>query len=178
MAILHRLMRYMDTPGEEVSGFRDRVLCLVGYILPRHQYLTVDVPGTTFHLGTVPVRVPIVAAINALVPTWDDPAVPLGPFPEDAPETELVRPHHVQRLPGYLAAIVLVHRHGVTVKVAYQQENTWSGCFRLEGSSRPALTYSRGSEPPPPPMVVPSCSTICCHYTYQSTSTVTSRVTR
>jgi hypothetical protein len=34
VAIVHRLMRYMDMPGEEESGFNDRVLGLLGDIMP------------------------------------------------------------------------------------------------------------------------------------------------
>ena len=109
----------MDMPGEEASGFHDRVLGLIGDLMP-HQYPTVDVPGTTFHLVGMPVRVPTVAAMNTLLPTWEDPLIPLGPFAEDAAETEVVRPRHVQLVPGYLAAM-LVHRRGVTAKIAYQE---------------------------------------------------------
>ena len=44
VAILHRLMRYMDMPGKEASGFHDRVLGLAGDLMP-HQYPTVvEVP--------------------------------------------------------------------------------------------------------------------------------------
>jgi hypothetical protein len=78
VAVLHRLMRFMDMTGKEVSGFHDRVLGLVGDIMP-HQYPTVDVPGTTFHLVNTPVRVPTMAAMNAILSAWDDPATPLGP---------------------------------------------------------------------------------------------------
>ena len=38
VVVLHRLMRYMDMPGEEASGFHDRYLGLVGDIRP-HQYI-------------------------------------------------------------------------------------------------------------------------------------------
>jgi hypothetical protein len=57
VAILHLLIRYIGTPGKEACGSHDRALGLVEDILP-HQYLTVDVPGSTFHLGTAHVRVP------------------------------------------------------------------------------------------------------------------------
>ena len=49
VSILHRLMRYMDMPGEDDSGFHDRHLGLLGDIRP-HQYPTVEVPSTVFHL--------------------------------------------------------------------------------------------------------------------------------
>jgi hypothetical protein len=57
VAILHRLMRYMDMPGEEASGFHDRVLGLAGDLMP-HQYHTVEVPQSAFHLVSAAVRVP------------------------------------------------------------------------------------------------------------------------
>ena len=117
--MVHRLMRFMDLPGEEASGYHDRVLGLLGDIMP-HQYPVVEVPSTCFHLVGNAVRVPTMAAMNVLLPTWEDPSVPLGPFLEDAAETEVVRPRHIQLVPGYLAAL-LVHRRGVTAKMAYQE---------------------------------------------------------
>lgn len=61
VAIVHRLMRYMDMPGEEDSGFHDKVLGLLGDIMP-HQYpATIEVPSTAFHLVGAPVRVPTTA---------------------------------------------------------------------------------------------------------------------
>jgi hypothetical protein len=89
VSILHRLMRYMDMPGEEASGFHDQHLGLLGDIRP-HQYPTVGVPSTVFHLVGTPVRVPTVAVMTAHMATWEDSTVPLGPFEEDAPETEVV----------------------------------------------------------------------------------------
>ena len=53
MTILHRLMKYMDLPGEAELGFHDRVLCLNGDILP-HQYPVVDVTSMLFHLVGTP----------------------------------------------------------------------------------------------------------------------------
>jgi hypothetical protein len=119
VTVVHRLMRFMDLPGEEASGYHDRVLGLVGDILP-HQYPVVEVPSTCFRLVGNAVRVPTTAAMNVLLPTWEDPSVPLGPYLEDAGETEVVRPRHIQLVPGYLAAL-LVHRRGVTAKIAYQE---------------------------------------------------------
>lgn len=109
VAILLRLMRYMDISGEEEpSGFHDRVLGLVGDIIP-HQYPTVDVPSTIFHLAGAPVRVPTVATMGMLLtPTWDNPSVPLGPFTVEVGETEMVRPRNVQLVPGYLAALLII----------------------------------------------------------------------
>lgn len=69
--IVHRLMRYMDLPGEPASGFHDHVLGLLGDILLLQQYPAVDIPGTTFHLLVVatPVRVPTDAGMALLLPT-------------------------------------------------------------------------------------------------------------
>ena len=121
VAVVHRLMKYMDFPGEPESGFHDRVLALLGDNMP-HQYPTVEVPVTIFHLVGAPVRVPTTAAMQTLLPTtWADPATRLSPSYTDADlETEVVRPRHVQLLPCRYAAI-LVHRPGVTPKVAYQE---------------------------------------------------------
>ena len=119
VSVVHRLMRYMDMPGEPPSGYHDRVLGIMGDIMP-HQYPTVEVPGTAFHLVAGPVRVPTTAAMITHLPTWEDPAIPLGPYLEEEPETEVVQPRHVQLLPGYYAAL-LVHRRGVLAKTAYQE---------------------------------------------------------
>lgn len=119
VAILHRLLRYVDTPGDEPSGYHDRVLGLLGDILP-HQYPVVDVPGTTFHLVNTAVRIPSIAAMDALLPTWGDPQIALGPYTEEDPETEVVRPRHVQLLPGRYAAL-LIHRRRIKAKQAYQE---------------------------------------------------------
>ena len=88
-------------------------------ILP-HQYPTIEVPGTVFHLVNTPGRVPTTAGMVALIPTWEDPTIPLGPFTEEDPETEVVRPRHIQYLPGYYAAH-FVHRRGVNAKVAFEE---------------------------------------------------------
>ena len=119
VTVLHRLMKYMDMPGEPESGYHDRIVGLLGDLLP-HQYPTVEVPGTVFHLVGTAVRVPTTDAMNALVATWDYAAVPLGPYTEADPETEVVRPRNAQLLPAYYAAL-LVHRQGVTAKTAYQE---------------------------------------------------------
>ena len=100
VGVLHRLMRYMDMPGEPESGYHDQVLGLLGDIMP-HQYPAVEVPGTMFHLVGAPVRVPTTAGMAVLLPTWNHPHVPLGPYTDEDPETEVVRPRHVQIIPGY-----------------------------------------------------------------------------
>lgn len=56
----------------------------------------------------------------ALLPTWQDPAVALGPYTEQDPETEVVRPRHTQLIPGHLAAL-LIHRRRIRAKQAYQE---------------------------------------------------------
>ena len=121
VVILHRLLRYMDLPGDDPSGFHDNVLGLVGDILP-HQYPTVEVPGTCFHLVGAAVRVPTVAAMAALLPTWEADTPLLGPYgdQEQGLETELVRPRYTQLIPGRYAAM-LVHRRRVPPRQAYQE---------------------------------------------------------
>ncbi|KAI2491966.1 hypothetical protein MHU86_22586 [Fragilaria crotonensis] len=106
-------------PGEPESGFHDRVIGITGDIMP-HQYPIVDVPSALFHLIGTPVRVPTNDGMVALIPTWVDPTVPLGPYTEVDPETEVVRPRNIQIVPGYYAAL-LVHRRGVTAKTAFQE---------------------------------------------------------
>ena len=119
VTIVHRVVRYMDTPGDDDTGYNDKVLGLLGDILP-HQYTVVEVPGTAFHLVGNAVRVPTEGAMNALLPTWEDPATALGPYTEQDPETEVVRPRYLQLVPGTLAALIL-HRRRVTAKQAYQE---------------------------------------------------------
>lgn len=120
VAIVHRLLRFMDMPGETASGYHDRVLGMLGDIMP-HQYPTVEVPSTAFqHLVGTAVRLPTTDAMKAHLATWDDPMVPLGPFTDQEPETEVNRPRHAQLIPCRYAAL-LVHRRGVSAKVAYQE---------------------------------------------------------
>ena len=119
VSVLHRHMHYMDMPGKPESGFHDQVLGLLGYIVP-HQYPAVEVQGTTFYLVGAPVRVPTTAGMVVLLPTWDHPNAPLGPYTDEDPETEVVRPRHVQIIPGYYAAL-LMHWHGISAKMAYQE---------------------------------------------------------
>lgn len=94
VVVIHRVLRYLDSPGDDPSGFKDRVVALLGDILP-HQYPAVEVLGTAFHLVTTAVRVPTVAAMDALIPTWADPTTALGPYVEADPETEVVRPRYL-----------------------------------------------------------------------------------
>lgn len=120
VVVVHRLVRYLDAPGDDPSGLHDRVLGLMGDILP-HQYPTVEVPGTAFHLVGNAARVPTTAAMTALIPTWDDNLTPvLGPYTEADPETEVIRTRHIQLVPGRYAAL-LVHRRRVRPKQAYQE---------------------------------------------------------
>ena len=119
IVILHRLIRYMDLPGDDPSGYHDRLLGLVGDILP-HQYPTVEIPATAFHLVGTAVRVPTVGAMAALVPAWAEEDQTLGPYTEQDPETEVVRPRNIQLVPGRYASL-LVHRRRVHPKQAYME---------------------------------------------------------
>ena len=56
----------------------------------------------------------------AHLPAWADPTIPLGPYAEEDAETEVVRPRNIQVIPGYYAALLL-HRRGVSAKVAFQE---------------------------------------------------------
>ena len=56
-----------------------------------HQYpQVVEIPASAFHLVQTPVRISTVAAIVTLLPTWEDPSVPLGPCTDVDPETEVM----------------------------------------------------------------------------------------
>ena len=130
VSVVHRLLRFMDTPGDEPSGFNDRVLGLLGDILP-HQYPAVEVTSAAFHLVGNPVRVPTIEAMEGLVAAWEDPNVPLGPFQEEHPETEMVRPRNTQLVPGKYAALV-IHCRRVNARQAYQENaRTYSFGFEL-----------------------------------------------
>ena len=78
------------------------------------------VPSTTFHLAGTPVRVLTNAGMIVHLPAWADPNTSLGPFNEEDPETDVVRPRHVQLVPGYYAALFM-HRRGITPKTAFQE---------------------------------------------------------
>ncbi|KAI2500314.1 hypothetical protein MHU86_14194 [Fragilaria crotonensis] len=139
VTILHRFMRYLDMPGEQASGFHDQVLGLQGDIMP-HQYPAVEVPNSVFHLVQAPVRVPTVAAMAVLMPTWEDPSVPLGPFTDADPETEVVRPRNVQLLPGHYASLI-IHRRRMSAR--WYIKSSMVVCSP-ETRSRHALTSSFG----------------------------------
>lgn len=64
VTIVHRMLKYLDAPGDNPSGLHDRVLGLIGDILP-HQYPIVEVSNTAFHLVGNAVRVPTIAAMTA-----------------------------------------------------------------------------------------------------------------
>ena len=138
--IVHRFVRYLDTPGGDPTGFNDQVLGLLGDIL-QNQYPVVAIPNTVFHLvGAAPVRVPTLAAMNALLPTWANPEVALGPFTKQDAETEVVRPRHLQLIPARLAAI-LIHCRCVNAKTAYQE---LFGAIQAEGDMEAYVMSSRG----------------------------------
>ena len=127
--IVHRFVRYLDTPCGDPTGFNDQVLGLLGDILP-NQYPVVAIPNTVFHLvEAAPVRVPTLAAMNALLPTWAYPEVALGPFTKQDAETEVVRPRYLQLISDRLAAI-LIHRRRVNAKTTYQE---LFGAIQAEG---------------------------------------------
>lgn len=119
VVVLHRMLRYLDAPGDDPSGLHDHVIGLAGDILP-HQYPAVDIPQTAFHLVGNAVRVPTVGAMTTLLPTWEDERPALGPYTEQDPETEVVRPRYLQLVPGRYAAL-LIHRRRVRPKMAYQE---------------------------------------------------------
>jgi hypothetical protein len=118
VVVLHRLLRYMDAPGDDPSELHDHVLGLAGDILP-HQYTKMEVPNTAFHLIGNPVRVPTVAAMAALLPTWNEADPILGPYTKQELGTEVVRPRHIQLVPGRYASL-LIHRRRIHPKHAYQ----------------------------------------------------------
>lgn len=132
VTILHRFVRYLDAPGDDPSGYNDKVLGLLGDILP-HQYPVVEIPNTAFHLVGAPVRVPTIGAMNALMATWGDPSTALGPYTDQDPETEVVRPRNLQLVPARLASLI-VHRHRVRAKHAYQE---LVGAIQAEGAVEP-----------------------------------------
>ena len=120
VTIVYRLLKFVDSPGDEPSGFSDRMLGLLGDIMP-HQYPAVEVTSAIFHLVGTPVCVPTVEVMETLIPAWEDPNVPLGPYIDTNPEeTEMVRPRNSQLIPGKYAAL-LIHRRLVRPKYSYQE---------------------------------------------------------
>lgn len=148
--ILHRFIHYLEMPGEANTGFHDKVLALLGDVQP-HQYPTVEVLNTAFHLiGQAAVRVPTLEAMPAVLPGWADDGTALGPYTEQDLETELVRPQHVQLLPNRYAAL-LVHRTGVGPKQAYEElagaiaaDNSTEACSDVLTWLRAACTARSG----------------------------------
>jgi hypothetical protein len=116
VTVLHWMMRCVDMPGEVAPGYHDTIIGLRGDIMP-HQYPVVAVTSTAFHLAaSTPVQVRTTDA-NTLLPTWEDPVTPLGPFDAEMdPETEVVRPRHMQLVPGYHVAL-FVHWRGLSAKM-------------------------------------------------------------
>ena len=119
--ILHRMMRYLELPGDNGGGgMIDMGMGLLGDVRPT-QVPVVSVNNTHFSLvGNAGVRVPTVATMAdhlAAAP----PGVFLGPFGAEVPDTEVVRPRITQVIPMKYAAS-LVHRDGVPPEVAYNEE--------------------------------------------------------
>ncbi|KAI2511659.1 hypothetical protein MHU86_2725 [Fragilaria crotonensis] len=143
VAIVHRFLRYLDTPGDDPTGYNDKVLGLLGDI-PPHQYPVVEIPNTAFHLVAAPARVPTIGAMNALLATWEDPLTALGPYTDQDPETEVVRPRNLQLVTARFAAL-LVHWHRVRAKDAYQEV---VGAIQAEGVMEPyndVITWLRAA---------------------------------
>lgn len=109
----------MGTPGDDPTALHDRVLGLSGDILP-HQYPTVEVTNSVFHLIGNAIRVPTASAMTALLLTWNEAQSSLGPYTELDPETEVVRTRHMQLVPGRYASL-LIHRRRIRPKHAYQE---------------------------------------------------------
>ena len=116
VVIVHRFMRYLDMPGEEESGFHDRVLGLHGDISMPHQYPMVDLPGTVFHLVGNVVRVPTPMQWRHCFPRGKIRRRLKGP---PIPETEIVQPRHLQLLPGCYTALFIHRGRGLTAKVVF-----------------------------------------------------------
>ena len=64
-----------------------------------------------------------------LMVTADGPLF-LGPYADDAPDTEVVRPRNVQLVPSHYAAM-LVHRDNITPRTAYRE---LSGAIQVDGN--------------------------------------------
>lgn len=146
------IVPYVDSPGDEPTGYNDRVLGLLGDIQP-HQYPTVEVPGSAFHLVAAVVRVPTVGAMETIIPTWEDASVPLGPYTEADPETEVTRPRNTQLVPGKYASL-LIHRQRVKAKQAYTEivgalraDNALESCADVVTWLRAACTARGGGGP-------------------------------
>ena len=132
----------MELPGEPTTGFRDRVLGLLGDLRP-NQFPVVDVPSTILHLVAAAVRIPTREAMTGILATWAGDA-PLGPYADDAPLTEVARPRNVQLVPSRYASL-LVHRGSVSAKQAYQEISGAIQADGNEGACADILTWLRAA---------------------------------
>ncbi len=117
VAIVHHLLRFMDSPGDKPSEFHDLI-------------------------GT-PVRVPTIAAMEALIPTWEDPGVPLGAYTEADPETEVICPRNAQLVPGQYAALIISRRR-IKASKARGDNKALDSCSDIVVWLRAACTASGG----------------------------------
>jgi hypothetical protein len=143
VVVLHHLMRYMDLPGDDPSGVHDRVLGpLMGDILP-HQYPTVEVPGTAFHLISNRVRVPSVEAMLAHPPpAWDiTTAATLGPYTDQDPEIEVVRPRNTQLVPGRYTVMLECHTEATRGYIPSKRTPSWWAKCRTAMNWSPVGTW-------------------------------------
>ena len=122
-------MRYLDLPGEHLTGYNDRVLALLGDVRP-NQYPVVEVPNTTFHLVGMGVRVPTAAAMDGLMAEWVIDDNNMGPYLDADANTAVVRRRHVQLLPMRYAAL-MIHRDGLSPKAAYSE---LAGAIHTDGA--------------------------------------------
>jgi hypothetical protein len=128
--ILHRLMRYLDLPGEHPTGHHDRVLALLGNVQP-NQYPVVKVPPTAFHLaGVGGLSLPTALAMDGIMADWVLDNQNLGPYPEGDPNAVFVQPRHVQLLPTRYVAL-LVHRDGLSPRGTYAE---LAGAIHADGN--------------------------------------------
>ena len=125
--ILHRMMRYFELPSAGGRGM-DLSMGLLGDVRAA-QIPVVEVDNTVFSLiGAGGVRVPTAAVMPDRLAAAP-PGTFLGPYPPEAPDTEVVRPRLTQVIPTKYAAH-LVHRDGVSPATAYQE---LVGMFTADG---------------------------------------------
>jgi hypothetical protein len=136
--VVHRFIRYVDLPGELPTGLHDTVLGLLGDIRPG-LYPFVEVPNSVFRVVTAPAVVPtdglLLQALVADEGAAAQPAVRLvGPYPVGAENIEVVRPRHIQLVPGKYAALVL-NGDGMppltayrTIRAALVEDNALDSC--------------------------------------------------
>ena len=88
-----------------------------------------------------PLHVPtVVAAVTVHLQTWEDPALPLGPYTEVDPEIKVVRPQNMQLTPGHNAALI-IHCRKLLAKDVYQE---LYGSMLVQDKWRPVQTSSLG----------------------------------